>query len=145
MPSSASFCVQGIWVLRRAQYKEISFIRCQMWGFWWEKCCCCLVAKSCLTFLQPHGLYPTGSSVHGISQARILSWVAVFFSRGSSRSRDQTRISCIDKQILYHWATRGAQRGIYNQIELWPRSQSSGKGIRQNDVWKENCLQQTQV
>ena len=44
--------------------------------------------------LRPHGLYPTpGSSVHGILQARILEWVAICFSKGSSRPRDQTRIS----------------------------------------------------
>ena len=41
---------------------------------------------------------PPGSSVHGISQARILEWVAIFSSRGSSRLRDQTRIS-----DLLHW------------------------------------------
>ena len=48
-------------------------------------CCCCLVVKSSLT-LQPRGLHCSlpGSSVHGISQARILEWVAVSFSRGSS-------------------------------------------------------------
>ena len=40
---------------------------------------CYLVAKSCLTLLQPHGLYLPGSSVHGISQARTLEWVAIFF------------------------------------------------------------------
>ena len=36
-----------------------------------------------------------GSSDHVISQARILEWIAIFFSRGSSRPRDQTYISCI--------------------------------------------------
>ena len=36
-----------------------------------------------------------GSSVHGISQARILEWVAILFSRGSSRPRDQTQVCCI--------------------------------------------------
>ena len=45
-----------------------------------------------------------GSSVHGISQARILEWVAIPFSRGSSRPRDRTRISCIGRWILYCWA-----------------------------------------
>ena len=49
-----------------------------------------------------------GSSVHGILQARILEWVAISFSRGSSWARDQTHVSCIDKWILYHWATREA-------------------------------------
>ena len=46
--------------------------------------------------LQPHELYNLpGSSVHGISQARILKRVAMPFSRGSSWSRDQTHTSCI--------------------------------------------------
>ena len=37
----------------------------------------------------------SGSAVHGVSQARILEWVAISFSRGSSQPRDRTRISCI--------------------------------------------------
>ena len=48
------------------------------------------------------------SSAHGISQARILEWVAISFSRGSSRPMDWTRISCIGRWILYHCATREA-------------------------------------
>ena len=36
-----------------------------------------------------------GSSVHEISQTRMLDWVAITFSRGSSQPRDETRISCI--------------------------------------------------
>ena len=46
-----------------------------------------------------------GSSVHGISQARILEQVAISFSRGSSRPRDRTRFSCIGRWTLYHGAT----------------------------------------
>ena len=45
-----------------------------------------------------------GSSVHGITQARILEWVAISFSRGSSWPRDQTHISCTSRWTLYHWA-----------------------------------------
>ena len=45
---------------------------------------------------------PPGSSVHGISQARILEWVVISFSRGSSQPRDQTHVSSIGRQILYH-------------------------------------------
>ena len=48
-----------------------------------------------------------GSSVHGISQARILEWVAISSSRGSSQSRDQTHIfciSCIVRWVLSHCA-----------------------------------------
>ena len=48
----------------------------------------------------------SGFSVHGISQARILEWVAISFPRGFSRTRDRTHISCIGRQILYHRALR---------------------------------------
>ena len=47
-------------------------------------------------------------SIHGISQARILVWVAISFSRGSFQPRDHTHITCIGKHILYHWPTRKA-------------------------------------
>ena len=50
-----------------------------------------------------------GSSAHGISQARILEWVAICSSRGSSWARGRTCVSCIGRWILYHWATREAQ------------------------------------
>ena len=45
--------------------------------------CCCLIAKSCLTLCDPMDCSPPGSSVHGISQARKLEWIAISFSRGS--------------------------------------------------------------
>ena len=51
----------------------------------------------------PHGLQPPGSSVRGIFQARILEWVAISYSRRSSRPRDQTHVSCIGRQILYYY------------------------------------------
>ena len=50
-----------------------------------------------------------GSSVHGILQARILEWVAILFSRGSSWLRDWARISCIAGRFFAVWATREAQ------------------------------------
>ena len=46
-------------------------------------------------FCNPRNYSPPGSSVHGISQARILEWIAISFSRGSSWPRDQTHVSCI--------------------------------------------------
>ena len=55
-----------------------------------------------LLFFNPMNCSLPGSSVHGISQARILDWVVIFFSRGSYQPRDQTHVSCIGKQILYH-------------------------------------------
>ena len=49
---------------------------------------------------------PPGSYILGISQAKILEWVAISSSRGSFRPRDRTCISFTGRQILYHWATR---------------------------------------
>ena len=53
-----------------------------------------LVAQSCLTLCNPKDCSLPGSSVHGILQARILEWVAISSSRGSSGTRDQTQVSC---------------------------------------------------
>ena len=50
--------------------------------------CVCSDAESCLTLCDPVDCSPPGSSVHGILQTRILEWVAISFSRGSSRPRD---------------------------------------------------------
>ena len=53
----------------------------------------CCVSQSCLALCSPLDCSPPSSSVHGIFQARVLQWVAIPFSRGSSRPRDQTCIS----------------------------------------------------
>ena len=58
-------------------------------------CCCCLVTKWFPTLFDPMDYSPPNSSVHGISQVKILEWVAIFFSRGSSRPKDQTLIFCV--------------------------------------------------
>jgi len=71
----------------------------------------CMPAKSlqsCLTLCDLTDSSPPGSSVHGISQARTLEWIAMPSPRGSSRPRDQTRVSCVScigRQILYHCTT----------------------------------------
>ena len=54
------------------------------------------------TLCDPMNWSPLGSSVHGILQARILEWIAMHFSRGSSQPRYLTHVSCIGRQILYH-------------------------------------------
>ena len=54
-----------------------------------------LAIQSCPTLCDPMDCNLPGSCVHGIFQARILEWVAILFSRGSSRPRDRTRVSCI--------------------------------------------------
>ena len=53
------------------------------------------IAQSCPTLCNPMDCSLPVSSVYGIFQARILEWVAISFSRGSSRPRDQTRVSRI--------------------------------------------------
>ena len=70
--------------------------------------CVCVCAQSCLTLWDPMGCSLPGSSVHGISQARILEWVVIPFFRASSRPRDWSCITCVSgtgRRILYHCAT----------------------------------------
>ena len=64
------------------------------------------VAQLYPTFCDPMDYSLPGSSVHGIFQARILEWVAMPFSRGSSQPRDQTRVSHIAGRLFTLWATR---------------------------------------
>ena len=72
--------------------------------------CYCWVAQLCLALCDPMSCSPPGFSVHGISQARILEWVAISSSRGSSGPRDWTSVSCIAGRLLYHWATGEAPK-----------------------------------
>ena len=82
---------------------------------------------------------PPGSSVHGISQARILEWVAISFSRGSSWPRDRTQVSCIADGFFTIWASREAQplRILLNNLNVlaklicksfYPAGESYGAG-----------------
>ena len=71
-----------------------------------------LIAQSCLTLSDPMNCSLSGFSVYEISQARILQWVAIPFSRWwrSSRPRDWTQVSCtgISKWILYRLNHQGS-------------------------------------
>ena len=72
-------------------------------GFFVCVCVCARsVALSCLTLCDPMYCNPPGFSVYGNSQTRILEWVAISFSRGSSWPRDWTCVSFIGRQVLYH-------------------------------------------
>ena len=66
------------------------------------------IAQSCPTICDPVDCSLQGSSVHGIFQARVLEWVAISFSSGSSRPRDRTQVSCIAGRRFTIWATREA-------------------------------------
>ena len=77
----------------------------------------------CPSLCDPMDCSLPGSSVHGIFQTRILEWVAIPSSRGSSRLKDWTFISyvsCIGRPVLYHWATGAPQREklLWNTLRI---------------------------
>ena len=67
-----------------------------------------LLAQSCPTLCDPMDRSPPSSSLHGILQARILKWVRISFSRGSSWCRGQTKVSHIAGRLFTVWVTREA-------------------------------------
>ena len=74
------------------------------------------VTQSCLTLCDPMGCSLPGSSVYGIFQERVLEWVAISFSRGSSKPRDWTRISRTTDRHFTVLATREAHSGYLSSI-----------------------------
>ena len=76
-------------------------------------------------FLHPQHLMPCidcspwGSSAHGILQARILEWVAISFSRGSSRLRDQTWVSCPVGRFFTIWDIREVPPNAEGTLNKW--------------------------
>ena len=66
------------------------------------------VAQSCLTLCNPMDFSLPGFSVHEILQAKILEWITIPFSRGSSWPRNQTWVSCTAGRFFTIWATREA-------------------------------------
>ena len=63
------------------------------------------VTQSCPTLCDPMDCNLSGSSIHGIFQARVLAWIAISFSRGSSWPRNRTRVSRIAGGFFTVWAT----------------------------------------
>ena len=81
--------------------------------FFFTILCTCGISDihmSCLTLCDSMNCSPPGSSVHGILQAGILEWVAIPFSRGSSRPRDRAQVSCIGRWILHRLSHQGSLR-----------------------------------
>ena len=91
-----------------------------------------LVAQPRLSLCDPTDCSPRGSSVRGISQARIVKWAAVSYSRGSSWPKDQTPISCVScigRQILYDcapWEAQVSRQNYNSQRHRQPSAQCSG-------------------
>ena len=82
-----------------------------------------LVAQLCPTLCDPMDCNPPGSTVHGIFQARILEWVSISSSRGSSPPRDRTCISCIACGFFTIWAIRDT--GVE-----WSSSPQAGQAVQ---------------
>ena len=80
--------------------------------------------KSCPTLCDPVDCSPPGSSVHGILQERILEWVAIFFSKGSSWPRDWTQV--------FHIPGRGFNLWSYEPCCVEPPKTGHG-----GEVWKK--------
>ena len=89
--------------------------------------CVCVRAQSCPTHCDPMDCSPSGSSVHGTLQARILEWVAISSSRRSSRPRDRTCVSCIGRRIRYHCATWEALGVLFWSFMMFNNSANSFK------------------
>ena len=70
-----------------------------------------LVIQSSPALCNPMDCSPPGSSVHGIFLARVLEWVAIPFSRESSKPRDQTQVSCMAGRSFTISVTREALAG----------------------------------
>ena len=77
-----------------SSYTTPHFLECWTKAYFSLSKCCCSVARSCPTLCDPMDYILLGSSVQGLFQARILEWVAISFSRASSRPRDQTCDFC---------------------------------------------------
>ena len=109
-------------IQRRSAFFSLSILCVWGAGMWSES----EVAQLCLALCDPMDCSPPGSSVHGIFQSRVLEWLAISFSRGSSRPRDWTLVSRIVGRHFTIWATREAPynllwavRQLYN-IHLIP-------------------------
>ena len=72
--------------------------------------------KVLITQLCPTVIPRTVSSVHGISQAAILEWVAIYFSKGSSWPRNPTQVSCIVGIFITVWTTRDRKSAMKIKI-----------------------------
>ena len=98
-------------------------------GTQWE-CRLHFTAQSCLTLCNTMDCSPPDCFVHGILQARILEWVAMPSTKGSSQPRDQTQVSCIASRFFTDWAHRKATRE-----SKWFIFKSRDSPLRQPRFW----------
>ena len=107
---------------------------------------CCLVNKSCLILCNPMDCSLPGSCVHGISQARILDWVAISFSRGSSQPWNRTLISYIAPGIVCLPGTAVNTVHTYHTQRVYSVFNSHNSLTRQLlPAWEKWCLEIMQI
>ena len=90
---------------------------------------CVLVTQSCPTVSNPMDCSLPGSSVHEILQEKILEWVAISFSRGSSRPRDRTWVSCIAGRCFTVRAIREAPKEYWSGLTCPPPGVLQGSNL----------------
>ena len=97
--SSLKYCQKELHKGAQTHLRQITIVEVQRIALH------CMHVQFCPALCNPMDCSSPVSSVHGIFQARILEWVAISYSRESSRPMDWTCLSCIGRQILYHWTT----------------------------------------
>ena len=102
-----------------------------IWRAHWQ------VVQSCPNLCDPMDCSLPGSSVHGIFQARVLEWVAISFSRGSSWPRDRTRISHIVGRCFTVWVMR-EELTHWKRPWCWERWRAGGE--RDNRGWWDGWM-----
>ena len=109
----------------------------------WYVCVSCSHAQSLshVRLCDPLDCSPPGSSVHRISQARILEWVAISFSRESPQPRDQTRVSCIASRFFTCWAIRKVPLVSQVCLTLFDRIDCSGPGSSVHGILQARILE----
>ena len=95
-----------------------------------------LAAQLCPTLCDHMDCSLPGSSVHGTLQARILEWVFIPFSRGSSWPRDRTQVSCITDRFFTVWATREALKNRFRCFRpLWTIKKAEHQRFDAFELW----------
>ena len=117
------------WQKRMETWREILFTRLEKeLKESYKDAVLCLAAQSCPTLCDPMDYSPPGSSVHGILQARILEWVAISYSRGSSQTQRLNQVLPHCRQILYQLSHQGSPWILewvacpFSRGSFWPRN-----------------------
>ena len=115
LPSLSLFSFLEFCVYVNTSYWNFFFFLLKLLVFWHLAC----NAQSCPTLCDLMDCSSPGFFVHGLFQARILEWIAILFSRGSSRPRDWTGVSCIAGRFFTILPVFKYIRNIqYNSFEL---------------------------